>query len=98
MKPKTYKPYLFEDDLETQRKKPGFQRMYEKESLKALLAVRITQLRRMMKISQKELARRLGTTQQMVSDIELCKQSNLTLSTLQRIAGALDRRLVVDFR
>ncbi|MBI5242521.1 MAG: helix-turn-helix transcriptional regulator [Elusimicrobia bacterium] len=93
-----HKPYLFEDYLKKQMKRPSFRKTYEKEYLKAGIAIRIAQLRQQKGISQKEFARRLGASQQMVSDIETGKQSNLTLATLQRIAEAFGRRLIVDFR
>ena len=93
-----HRPTHFEEYLKEQLKSPTFRRSYEKEYLKAGIAIRIAEMRRLKRISQEELARRLGATQQMVSDIELCKQSNMTLATLLKIAEALDRRLIVDFR
>jgi DNA-binding transcriptional regulator YiaG len=88
----------FERYLSQQLKDPSFRKAYEKEHLRAGLAIHIAKLRRAKHLSQKDFARRLGTTQQMVSDIETGKQCNLTIATLQRIAEALDRRLVVDFQ
>jgi DNA-binding Xre family transcriptional regulator len=84
--------------LKEQLKSPSFRKGYEKEYLRAGLALRISQLRRQKHISQAELARRLHTTQQTISDIETCKHTNITLNTLQRIAQALEVRLHIDLR
>jgi ribosome-binding protein aMBF1 (putative translation factor) len=84
--------------LKGQLKSTAFRKAYEKEDVRARLALRIIELRRKKKMSQAQLARKLGTTQQVVSDVETFKHPNVTLVTLQRIADALDRRLVVELR
>jgi len=66
--------------------------------IRARLALRIAELRKRKKLTQGQLAKRLHTTQQVVSDIETFKHPNVTLLTLQKIAHALDSRLVVDLR
>lgn len=55
-------------------------------------------VRKKKKISQADLAKKLHTTQQVISDIETFKHPNITLLTLQKIAEALHSRLVVDLR
>jgi ribosome-binding protein aMBF1 (putative translation factor) len=90
------KRMYFDDWLKEQLKNPRLKKAYEQEDVRARLAVRITELRREKKLSQAELARRLHTTQQVVSDIETFRHANLTLLTLQKIAQALNSRLVVD--
>ncbi|OHB75824.1 MAG: hypothetical protein A2Z34_11150 [Planctomycetes bacterium RBG_16_59_8] len=77
---------------------PRFRKAFEEEDIKARLALRIAEIRRRKGISQSRLARKLHTTQQVISDIETFKHPNLTLLTLQRIAEALGARLVVDIR
>lgn len=47
-------------------------------------------------LSQAELARRVGTSHSAISRIE-SGQHKMSLDTLQRLAGALDVRLVVGF-
>jgi len=86
----------FQEWLNDQLKSPSFRKSYEKEHVRASLALRISQLRRQKHITQAELARRLHTTQQTVSDIETFKHLNITLGTLQRIAEALHARLRID--
>ncbi|MFA6094113.1 MAG: helix-turn-helix domain-containing protein [Elusimicrobiota bacterium] len=95
MKPKRI---LFSAYLKKQLKSPLFRKAFEKEDLRSRLAVSIALLRQGKHLSQKGLAERIHASQQMVSDIETGKQSNLTVATLQRIAAALDRRLVILFR
>jgi len=90
------KRMYFDDWLKEQLKNPRLKKAYEQEDVRARLAVRITELRREKKLSQAELARRLHTTQQVVSDIETFRHANLTLLTVQKIAQALNSRLVVD--
>jgi ribosome-binding protein aMBF1 (putative translation factor) len=90
------KRLYFDDWLKEQLKNPRLKKAYEQEDVRARLAVRITELRREKKLSQAELARRLHTTQQVVSDIETFRHANLTLLTIQKIAQALNSRLVVD--
>jgi ribosome-binding protein aMBF1 (putative translation factor) len=90
------KRLYFDDWLKEQLKNPRLKKAYEQEDVRARLAVRITELRREKKLSQAELARRLHTTQQVVSDIETFRHANLTLLTVQKIAQALNSRLVVD--
>ena len=90
------KRLYFDDWLKEQLKNPRLKKAYEQEDVRAKLAVRITELRREKKLSQAELARRLHTTQQVVSDIETFRHANLTLLTVQKIAQALNSRLVVD--
>ena len=86
------------DWLCEQLKSPRFRKAYEEEDIKARLALRIAEIRRRKGISQSHLARKLHTTQQVISDIETFKHPNLTLLTLQRIAEALGSRLVVDIQ
>jgi len=92
------KRIYFNDWLQGQLKNPRLKRAYEEEDVRARLAIRIAEMRKKKKISQTQLARRLHTTQQVISDIETFKHPNLTLLTLQRIAVALHSRLVVDLR
>jgi len=95
MKPKKL---YFDDWLKGQLKNPKLKSAYEDEDVRARLALRIAELRNEEGLSQGQLARKLHTTQQVISDIETFKHPNLTLLTLQKIAKALDKRLVVELR
>ena len=95
MKPKRL---YFDDWLKSQLKNPKLKKAYEEEDVRARLALRIAELRRREGMTQGQLAKKLHTTQQVVSDIETFKHPNVTLLTLQKIAQALDKRLVVELR
>ncbi len=95
MKPKRL---FFNDWLKDQKKDPRFAKAFKAEDVRARLALRIAEIRQQKKITQADLAKRLHTTQQAVSDIESFKHQNLTLGTLQRIAEALHSHLIVDLR
>ena len=49
-------------------------------------------------LTQKEMARRMGITYQAYQRMERPGRSNLTVSTLEKIAAALGRQLVLDLR
>lgn len=89
---------LFRDRLKEDLKDPEFKQAFEAEDLPARLALRIAELREKEGLTQAELAKRLGAKQQLIARIESLDHINLTLSTLQKIADALHKRLVVDLR
>ena len=89
---------LFRDRLKEDLKDPEFKKAFEEEDLPARLAIRIAELRQKEGLSQADLAKRLGAKQQLIARIESLDHTNMTLSTLQKIAEALHRRLVVDLR
>ncbi len=89
---------LFRDRLKEDLKNPEFKQAFEAEDLPARLALRIAELRQKEGLSQAELAKRFGAKQQLIARIESLDHTNMTLSTLQKIAQALHKRLVVDLR
>lgn len=91
--PETLEQYI----EERSRKSPKFRKAYEAQVSKLNIAHQIMLLRKQMKISQAQLARRMGTTQQTVSRLEDPKNAQITVSTLSRAAIALRARLSVDF-
>ena len=56
----------------------------------------VWQLRKRQKLSQKELARKLNTTQSVVARME-SGQQNFTTDTLQKIASTFKRDLRIEF-
>jgi len=81
---------------ELYRKNPEFRKAYDEEMLTLNIAYKIAQLRKHLRITQFELARRIGTTQQTVSRLEDSKNTRLTIHTLIRLAKALHARLNID--
>ena len=61
------------------------------------VARRLYALRRRVGLSQGELARRVGTTQSVISRLEDADYGGHSLALLQRIAAALERRVEIRF-
>lgn len=78
-------------------KEPEMQRMFEEEVANREVAQKIFQLRDKAKISQAELARRVGTTQSVISRLEDADYDGHSLAMLNRIAAALHRRVEIRF-
>ena len=98
MKSKTKKIVYpsFEHYLAQQMKDRKFRKAYEEESQRLKIAYQIAKLRKQQKLSQKELAHRLKTTQSVVARMETGEQ-NLTTDTLQKIATAFKNSLRIEF-
>jgi DNA-binding XRE family transcriptional regulator len=86
------------DLLRKKLRNPEFRRAYAEEDLPARVAVRIAALREERGMTQRALARKLRVSQQALSLLENPASSNYTLRTLQRVAAALKKDLVVEFR
>ena len=61
------------------------------------VALKIAALRKEAGLSQKELAKRLGTTQQQISRLESPAYEGHSLSMLRRVAGILDAEVNITF-
>jgi len=61
------------------------------------VARRLYALRKQAGVSQAELARRVGTTQSVISRLEDADYGGHSLALLQRIAAALERRVEIRF-
>ena len=81
---------------EEYRKSPEFRKAYDEEVIMLKIAYKISQLRKERHITQSELAKRAGTTQQNVSRLEDSRNTHVTLHTLTRLAKALHARLNID--
>jgi len=84
-------------DLKEKLKNPEFKQIYELECAKVALAQRIAELREEKHLNQVDLAKKLGVSQQFISQIETGQESNLTLNTLLHLASALGRGLKISF-
>ena len=84
----------FEDYLAKQLKNPRFKKYYDEYGKQLEIAYQILQLRKRKKMSQAELARKIGTKQSNVARMEIGQQ-NFTIDTLQKIAKAFNRELKV---
>jgi transcriptional regulator with XRE-family HTH domain len=72
-------------------------REYAGHLLDAYIALQIKSLRLQRSWSQEEFARRAGMRQSQVSDMEQIDHSSWKVSTLRKLASALDLALVVRF-
>lgn len=79
-------------------KNEDFRKAFDEEDLPARLALQIAYLRKKQGLTQHELARRLQVSQQALSQLEDQSTARFTLRTLQRLATALNRRLVVELK
>src|SRR5438552_2752969 len=88
----------FEDWLKKELKEPQFRRAYERERRGIFLSYRILKLREKLGLSQKAIAKRMGTSQQAVARLESGEYEGFTLKTLEKVAEALGAELIIDLR
>ena len=92
------KKLLLNDWLKGELKNKEFKKAFDEEDIRARLALLIAEKRHKLGVSQAELARRIHTKQQVVSDIETLRHANITILTLDKIAKALNSQLTITFR
>lgn len=83
------RPYIKDKDLRD-RIKGGVERLK--------VISQIVELRQNLKVTQAELARRIGVSQPFIARIENDETSNLSLETLVKIAEALNGDLNIKIR
>ena len=89
--------YTFREDLAKRLKNPDFKKAWDESELEYALAKQLIEKRLSRKISQRELAKKLNTSQAMISKIETMR-SNPTLSFLKALAQALNTKLILQFK
>jgi transcriptional regulator with XRE-family HTH domain len=87
----------FDQYLEEQMQDPAFAARFEQAGEAWDVAVQLAALREQAGLSQKELARRLKTSQQHISRLESPGYEGHSLANLRRVAGALHARVRVTF-
>ena len=87
----------FDQYLEEQMKEPEFSASFEQAGEAWDIALQLTALREKAGLSQKEVARRLNTSQQQISRLESPSYNGHSLSNLRRLAAALNARVKVTF-
>lgn len=87
----------FDRYLDEQLKDPAFARGFEEAGKEWDLALQIARLRKAAGLSQLELAKRVGTTQQQISRLERPHYRG-SLTTIQRVAEALGVSLFIQLR
>ncbi|MBI2251651.1 MAG: helix-turn-helix transcriptional regulator [Armatimonadetes bacterium] len=86
----------FEKHLDKYSKDPFFAKIFKEEQDKLRVAVKITELREKKGFTQKELAKRIHTTQSVISRLESSNYENYSIQTLKKIANALNAKLIID--
>jgi DNA-binding XRE family transcriptional regulator len=87
----------FKRRLRDELKDPEFKTHYQEERQALKMAMRIAELREQKGLSQQQLAKLMGTSQQAISRIESGEYDGFTLKTLEKIAEATGMRVKVEF-
>lgn len=89
--------YTFKDHLNESLKDPLFKKTWKKSQIEYELASALIKKRLSKKMSQRSLAKKVNTTQAVISRIETMT-SNPSLLLLKRLAEALDSKLILQFK
>ena len=92
---KVKKAIDFQEYLGKRLKNSKFKKHYNEYGKQLEIAYQVLQLRKKKKMSQAELAKKIGTKQSNIARME-AGQQNFTINTLQKIASAFDRELKVE--
>ena len=87
----------FQSRLREDIKDSEFKAHYEEEKQALMLAIKIAELREKKGLSQQQLAKLMGTSQQAISRIESGEYEGFTLKTLEKIAGSTGMRVKIEF-
>lgn len=87
----------FDELLERELRDPEFARRYESAGRKFNLAQQLYDRRIALGLSQTELARRVGTTQQQISRLEQASYRG-SVTTLERVAEALGATVEITLK
>ncbi|MEE8824295.1 anaerobic benzoate catabolism transcriptional regulator [Lentilactobacillus sunkii] len=87
------------DDLIKQMSKdrPGFKEKFEHYSQQFDYAVAIFNLRKTVGLTQQQLADKVGVPQSTIARVET-GDGNITMKNMERIAAAVDKQLVIEFK
>lgn len=88
------KPTNFRAYLNEELKNKEFKKLFDEYGKQLEISYQILQLRKAKKMSQNELAKRIGTTQSNVARMESGNE-NFTISFLNKVAVALNKELTV---
>lgn len=92
------KARYFDDYLKEEMKDKKFQELFQQEYHKLKLGYKIAELREKAGLSQRQLAKRIHTSQQVISRLESGTYTGYSISILEKIALALGRTLDIKFR
>jgi ribosome-binding protein aMBF1 (putative translation factor) len=95
MKYRGFKVYTLQDHLKELLKDPEFKKEWENSEVEFQLGCRLIEARIKKNFSQRDLAKKIGTSQAAISRIE-AMNGNPSLAFLKRIAYALDTKLQIS--
>lgn len=87
--------YTFENHLKESLKDPEFKKEWEESEVEYQLGRKLIEARLKNNMSQRELAKKVGTSQAAISRIE-SMDANPSLSLLKRISTALGSKLQIS--
>jgi len=94
---KKAKMRTFRSRLREDLKDPEFKTHYQEERQALKLAMKIAKLREKKGLSQQQMAKLMGTSQQAISRIESGEYEGFTLKTLEKIAEATGTKVKIEF-
>lgn len=89
------KEYTMQEDLKKRLKDPKFKKAWEESEVEYQLMLQLIEERLKRKLSQRALAKKVGTSQSVIARIE-GMDANPSLLLLKRIAQALNTKLTVS--
>ncbi len=87
--------YTLQDDIRESLKNPEFKKAWKESEPEYLLAKKLIEARIAKKMSQRDLAQKINTSQAAISRIETMS-GNPSLSLLKRISTALNGKLKIS--
>lgn len=90
------KLYTFQDHLKELLKNPEFKKEWENSEVEYQLGRKLIEARLKRNLSQRDLAKKIGTSQAAISRIE-AMNSNPSIGLLKRLAQALELKLRISF-
>jgi len=94
---KKEKVRTFRSRLREDLKDSEFKAHYQEERQALKLAMKITKLREKKGLSQQQMAKLMGASQQAISRIESGEYEGFTLKTLEKIADATGTKVKIEF-
>jgi len=87
----------FKQHLEEHLKNPDFAQEWDKQELRYAVIKQIVKLRNSYNVTQAQLAKKVGTTQAVISRIEN-GTVNIGVDLLERIALAFDKKIELEIK
>jgi DNA-binding XRE family transcriptional regulator len=93
---KRLKIYTLQDDIRDSLRNPEYRKAWEESEAEYQLAVKLIEVRLKKKLTQRQLAVKVKTSQAAISRIE-AMNGNPSVALLKRIASALGTKLYISF-